>query len=127
MVLFSASKAHISNTTAPNASAQWHPDMLCLVPVHMLLLLHIDDCRLVEASGCHALDRQVAMGSMPGYAVLPAVTEAVVELGWTRAYARIDDVGLLRHIASFAVYMACVEFGVYWMHRLLHDIRPGYK
>lgn len=67
------------------------------------------------------------MGSMPGYAVLPAVTEAIVEQGWTRAYARIGDVGVWHHIAYFAMYMAIVEFGVYWMHRLLHDIRIGYR
>lgn len=64
---------------------------------------------------------------MPGYAVLPAVTEAIVERGWTAAYPRIGEVGLWRHAANFAVYMACVEFGVYWMHRLLHDIRIGYR
>ena len=67
------------------------------------------------------------MGSMPGYAVLPAVTEAIVEAGWTRAYPRIADVGALRHALYFAAYMVCVEFCVYWMHRLLHDIRIGYR
>ncbi|KAK9802700.1 hypothetical protein WJX73_008596 [Symbiochloris irregularis] len=69
----------------------------------------------------------VAVGSIPGYAVLPALTEAVVEAGWTRAYARIGNVGVWWHLANFAVYMLCVEFAVYWMHRLLHDIRVGYR
>ncbi len=70
---------------------------------------------------------QVAMGSMPLYAALPAVTEAVVEAGWTRVYSRIADVGAPRYLAYFAVYMACVELGVYWMHRGLHDVRLGYR
>ena len=64
---------------------------------------------------------------MPGYAVLPAVTEAIVEHGWSRAYPRIADVGVWHHVAYFAVYMTCVEFSVYWMHRLLHDVNLGYR
>ena len=67
------------------------------------------------------------MGSMPLYAALPALTEAVVEAGWTRAYARIADVGLPRYLAYFGAYMACVEFFVYWMHRGLHDVKLGYR
>jgi Delta7-sterol 5-desaturase len=70
---------------------------------------------------------QVSFWAIPGYSVLPTVTEAVIEAGWTRAYARVADVGLPRYLLYFWVYMACVEFGVYWMHRLLHDIRAGYK
>ena len=64
---------------------------------------------------------------MPLYAALPALTEAVVEAGWTRVYARIGDVGLPRYLAYFAAYMACVEFFVYWMHRGLHDVKLGYR
>ena len=67
------------------------------------------------------------MGSMPLYAALPALTEAVVEAGWTRVYSRIADVGLPRYLAYFAAYMACVEFFVYWMHRGLHDVKLGYR
>lgn len=67
------------------------------------------------------------MGSMPLYAALPAVTEAVVEAGWTRVYSRIADVGVPRYLAYFAAYMACVELGVYWMHRGLHDVKLGYR
>lgn len=67
------------------------------------------------------------MGSMPLYAALPAVTEAVVEAGWTRVYSRIVDVGAPRYLAYFALYMASVEFFVYWMHRGLHDVKLGYR
>ena len=35
--------------------------------------------------------------------------------------------GVGAYLAYFAMYMALVEFGIYWMHRLLHDIRPGYR
>ena len=44
-----------------------------------------------------------------------------------QAYSRVSDVGLAAHIACFVAFMTCVEFGVYWAHRLLHDIRQGYR
>ena len=70
---------------------------------------------------------QVASGSIPLYAVLPAVTEWVVESGYTRAYSRISDVGLGRYWAYFALYIVSIEFFVYWMHRGLHDVKIGYR
>jgi lathosterol oxidase len=70
---------------------------------------------------------RVAFFAMPLYALLPAITEYIVEQGWTMSYARIDDVGVGRYCLYFALYMTSVEFFVYWQHRLLHDIRPGYK
>jgi hypothetical protein len=76
---------------------------------------------------CSILWAQVAMGSMPLYAMLPALTEAVVEKGWTRVYSRIDDVGLTWYLVYFVLYMTSVEFFVYWMHRSLHDVKLGYR
>jgi hypothetical protein len=70
---------------------------------------------------------QVSFLSIPVYSMLPAAQEWVIERGWTRAYSRVSSIGLARHIAYFVAFMACVEFGVYWMHRLLHDIRVGYR
>lgn len=70
---------------------------------------------------------KIALMAMPLYAALPALTEAVVEKGWTLSYARIADVGVGRYLLYFAFYMASVEFFVYWQHRLLHDIKAGYK
>lgn len=43
-----------------------------------------------------------------------------MENGWTKAYARIDSVGLPAYVGYFCLYMLSVEFGVYWMHRSLH-------
>lgn len=64
---------------------------------------------------------------MPLYALLPTVTEYIVEKGYTRAYARISDIGLFKFSLYFFIYMVIVEFGVYWAHRLVHDIRILYK
>lgn len=69
----------------------------------------------------------VASVAMPMYALLPTVTDVIVESGCTKAYPRVDDVGLPLYILYFFVYMTIVEFGVYWMHRLLHEIKPLYK
>lgn len=71
----------------------------------------------------------VSFLAMPVYSILPVVTEYFVEQGWTMSYTRISDVGLPRYIAFFLLYMASVEFFVYWQHRMLHWDLPllGYK
>lgn len=79
------------------------------------------------AQACWPLQSQVAFYAIPSYSLLPAVSEFVVERGWTRVYSRVGDVGLPAYVGYFFLYMALVEFGVYWMHRLLHDIKAGYK
>ena len=55
------------------------------------------------------------------------MTDFIVERGYTLAYPRVDDVGLSLYVVYFFVYMTLVEIGVYWMHRLLHDIKPLYQ
>lgn len=70
---------------------------------------------------------KVSMLSMPLYSMLPAVAEFCVEQGWTRTYSRISDVGVGWYLAYFVLYMTCVEYFVYWMHRGLHDVKIGYK
>ena len=70
---------------------------------------------------------QVAVWAIPGYAVLPAVTEWVVEGGHTLVYSRVASVGLPHFLGFFALYMACVELCVYWTHRILHEHRPSYR
>jgi lathosterol oxidase len=70
---------------------------------------------------------KVSNWSMPLYSVLPTLTEMAAEKGWTKAYPRIDNVGLPLYILYFFLYMTSVEFCVYWMHRLLHEIKWAYK
>lgn len=69
----------------------------------------------------------VSMKAMPIYTGLPAVSEYMIEKGWTKAFARVEDVGLPTYLCLVVAYMAIVEFGIYWMHRELHDIKPLYK
>jgi hypothetical protein len=69
----------------------------------------------------------VASWSLPWYSLLPALTEEIIERGWTLSYSSISDVGVPQFVGLFVLYIAFVEFGVYWMHRGLHDIPAGYK
>lgn len=69
----------------------------------------------------------VAMKAMPWYSVLPTVSEYMIESGWTRCFSSISEVGLPAYVAYLAIYLIIVEFGIYWMHRELHDIKPLYK
>uniref|UniRef100_A0A7S0YCH2 Fatty acid hydroxylase domain-containing protein n=1 Tax=Polytomella parva TaxID=51329 RepID=A0A7S0YCH2_9CHLO len=69
---------------------------------------------------------KVSSLAMPLYSLLPTVTEYAAEKGWTVSYPRVENVGLPACVLYFFLYMTSVEFGVYWMHRWLHDVKPFY-
>jgi lathosterol oxidase len=69
----------------------------------------------------------VSVLAIPLYSLLPTLTEWMAEKGWTLVYPRVDNVGLPMYVAYFALYITSVEFGVYWMHRGLHEIKWAYK
>ncbi|XP_057522201.1 delta(7)-sterol-C5(6)-desaturase-like [Amaranthus tricolor] len=69
----------------------------------------------------------VAMKAMPWYTLLPTFSEHVIEMGWTRCFPRISDVGVPTYLGYILIYLLIVEFGIYWAHRELHDIKPLYK
>ncbi|KAK6255734.1 Fatty acid hydroxylase - like 10 [Theobroma cacao] len=69
----------------------------------------------------------VAMKAMPWYCALPTLSEYMVENGWTKCFATISEVGWLPYVIYLSIYLVVVEFGIYWMHRELHDIKPLYK
>ena len=69
----------------------------------------------------------VSMKGMPWFSVLPAISEYLVENGWSRCFPRISDVGWGSYARNVGLYWVFVEFGVYWVHRMCHDIRPLYK
>ncbi|KAL9269178.1 Delta(7)-sterol-C5(6)-desaturase-like protein [Drosera capensis] len=69
----------------------------------------------------------VAMKAMPWYTLLPTVSEYMIEHGWTRCFPLISDVGWTAYLGNLLIYLVIVEFGIYWMHRELHDIKPLYK
>ena len=112
--------------------AYWIPLKSLVIPLHPTVVLShrlrfMLHCFLRYLRPPRSCLMQVASGSIPLYAVLPAVTEWVVESGYTRAYSRISDVGLGRYWAYFALYIVSIEFFVYWMHRGLHDVKTGYR
>jgi lathosterol oxidase len=69
----------------------------------------------------------VASKAMVVYCALPVVSEHMIESGWTRCYFHISEVGWPMYFVYLALYLIFVEFGIYWMHRELHDIKPLYK
>lgn len=69
----------------------------------------------------------VAMKAMPWYSVLPTISEYMTEIGWTKSFPRIYHIGWAAYLVYLAIYVVIVEFGIYWMHRELHDIKPLYK
>ncbi|GJP56380.1 hypothetical protein CLOM_g15445 [Closterium sp. NIES-68] len=75
-----------------------------------------------------AMWRQIAvsMRAMPLYTLLPTISESLVERGWTRCYSQIGEASAPRYILGLLAYLLIVEFGIYWAHRLLHDIKPAY-
>ena len=73
------------------------------------------------------LQIHVAVKAMPCYTLLPTVSEYMIESGWTRCYSRIGELSWILYFVSSATYLVLVEFGIYWMHRELHDIKPLYK
>lgn len=69
----------------------------------------------------------VAMKAMPWYTLLPTVSEHMIENGWTKCFSSITEVGWFAYFMYLIIYLVLVEFGIYWMHRELHDIKPLYK
>lgn len=69
----------------------------------------------------------VAMKAMPWYCVLPTLSECMVENGWTRCFSSIREVDWPAYTIYLITYLVIVEFGIYWAHRELHDIKPLYK
>lgn len=69
----------------------------------------------------------VAMKSMPLYVALPSLSEYMIERGWTKCFSSISEVGWPAYITYMMLYLVFVEFGIYWAHRELHDIKPLYK
>ncbi|XP_027358200.1 delta(7)-sterol-C5(6)-desaturase-like [Abrus precatorius] len=69
----------------------------------------------------------VAMKAMPWYSLLPTISEYLTETGWTKSYPRLYHVGWLAYLVNLSIYLILVEFGIYWVHRELHDIKPLYK
>jgi len=73
------------------------------------------------------LQIMVTMKAMPLYSALPTLSEYMIENGWTKCFANVHEVGWPSYILLTILYLVLVEFGIYWMHRELHDIKVLYK
>jgi lathosterol oxidase len=89
---------------------------------------YFPDARKIPSVEAMAAQARVSFLALPMYTALPTLSEDMILRGWTKVYPLVDDQGgWAKHLALFGAYMLGVEFFVYWMHRLLHDIKPGYK
>jgi lathosterol oxidase len=89
--------------------------------------LHIPIADAIPSNRAMLLQIYVAMKAMPWYTLLPTVSEYMIENGWTKCFFSISEVGWFAYITYLAMYLVIVEFGIYWMHSELHDIKPLYK
>jgi len=70
----------------------------------------------------------VSEKAMPFYVLMPTMSEWFVERGWTRAVSTIEEMGgFTGYVVYTIAYLFFVEWAIYWIHRLLHEIRWLYK
>jgi lathosterol oxidase len=76
-----------------------------------------------------AMKKQIIVASkaMPFYALVPTGCEYMAESGWTWCFFHISDVGWPMYLVYLALYLIFLEFGLYWVHRMTHEIKPIYK
>ncbi|KAF2577153.1 hypothetical protein F2Q68_00002565 [Brassica cretica] len=69
----------------------------------------------------------VAVKGMPWYTLFPTVSEYMIERGWTKCYSTLDQFNWFLCFVYIVLYLVIVEFGMYWVHKGLHDIKFLYK
>jgi lathosterol oxidase len=70
----------------------------------------------------------LAQSSIFMYAALPVLSEFLIESGFTKTYFFIEEIGGWGwYFFYLALYLTCVEIGIYWMHRTLHTNKFLYK
>eukprot|EP00349_Pseudokeronopsis_sp_Brazil_P001016 CAMPEP_0202962840 /NCGR_PEP_ID=MMETSP1396-20130829/6889_1 /ASSEMBLY_ACC=CAM_ASM_000872 /TAXON_ID= /ORGANISM="Pseudokeronopsis sp., Strain Brazil" /LENGTH=281 /DNA_ID=CAMNT_0049683647 /DNA_START=109 /DNA_END=954 /DNA_ORIENTATION=+ len=63
----------------------------------------------------------LAQSSLFMYAMLPILSEFLIENGYTKTYFYISDIGGWQwYFAYLFLYVCFFEIGIYWMHRKLH-------
>lgn len=69
----------------------------------------------------------VAMKGMHWYTLLPAASEYIIEHNWTKCYSTLDQFNWFVCFLYIALYLVLVEFGIYWVHKEVHDIKFLYN
>ncbi|KAL1211406.1 putative Delta(7)-sterol-C5(6)-desaturase 2 [Cardamine amara subsp. amara] len=69
----------------------------------------------------------VAMKAIPMYTLLPAITEYMIERGWTQCYSTADQVNWFLCVLYIVLYLAFLEFAAYWVHKEFHENKFLYK
>jgi Delta7-sterol 5-desaturase len=70
----------------------------------------------------------LAQSSLLIYAMLPILSEFLIENGYTKTYFYVSDVGGWGSYFFYLFFYFCFfEIGIYWMHRTLHTNKFLYK
>lgn len=70
----------------------------------------------------------LAQSSLFMYAGLPVFSEFLIEKKFTKVYFYLDEIGGWKFYVFYLIlYLLLVEFGVYWVHRTLHENKFLYK
>mmetsp|Transcript_38011 Transcript_38011/g.104550 ORF Transcript_38011/g.104550 Transcript_38011/m.104550 type:complete len:318 (+) Transcript_38011:27-980(+) len=70
----------------------------------------------------------LAQASLFLYAALPVFSEYLIESNFTKTYFFVDEIGGWGMYAlNLFLYIVFVEFGIYWVHRILHENKFLYK
>lgn len=70
----------------------------------------------------------LAQSSLLIYAMLPIISEFLIEGGYTKTYFYVSDIGgWPQYFAYLFLYFCFFETGIYWMHRKLHTNKFLYK
>ncbi|GMI08950.1 hypothetical protein TrLO_g4723 [Triparma laevis f. longispina] len=71
---------------------------------------------------------KLAQSSLFLYVALPVFSDWLIEEGYTYCYYDVREVGGWgAWLGLTLIYFACVEIGIYWMHRTLHENKFLYK
>ncbi|KAL2921562.1 Delta(7)-sterol-C5(6)-desaturase [Bienertia sinuspersici] len=120
----------------PHFLSSWLRTTICASGLYLLAALFcLDFWKRYAASSKETIpSRRVMISqasegltSIPCGALVSTTFEWLVVNGWTKCYPRISDVGWTSYVMHIVIYFVVVEFGIYWTHRLMHDIKPIYK
>ncbi|KAF8096872.1 hypothetical protein N665_0299s0033 [Sinapis alba] len=81
----------------------------------------------IPARKAMILQIYVAMKAMPWSTLVPTVSEYMIERGWTKCYSTLDQFNWFLCLVYIVLYLVLVEFMIYWVHKMTHDIKFLYK
>jgi lathosterol oxidase len=67
------------------------------------------------------LEIQCSLRAFPGMTMLTLPWFQAEVMGYTKLYENVDDYGWLYLVASIPFFLLFTDYGIYWVHRILHN------